>query len=157
MKCVMCGHKETEKTTGNYPLIALPGTVLVNLEIDTCPNCGERYTSIPRLEALMHTLAAMVIRQESRLTGDEIRFLRGFLDLKQTELAATLGIDPTTLSRAENGDTIGQQTDRLLRMIVAYDIRVEGYSELLAGVAVTPPVEWRAKIVFKGDRWEPAA
>ncbi len=155
-KCLICGQKMTPHTE-NYPLKALQGTVLLDVTVWRCAECGEYEIEIPRLEELMNTVAAMVIGQESRLTGDEIRFLRDFLDLKQTALAAKLGIDSTHLSRAENGDPLGQQTDRLLRMIVAYEIRMEGYADQLETVANTEPTEWRAKIAFRGDHWEPAA
>lgn len=154
-KCILCGSEMTPHRE-NHALKALPGTVLRDIIVWRCEECGEYEIEIPRLDALLHTVAAMVIERASRLTADEVIFLRDFLGFTQTQLAARLGVAPETLSRYEHGELMGRQTDRLLRMIVAHEIRAEGMADMLADVANDAPEAWRAKIVFKGERWEPA-
>lgn len=155
-KCVMCAAQLTPHRE-NYPLKALPGTVLRDITVWRCGECGEYEVEIPRLEALLRTVAGMVIERASRLTADEVVFLRSFLGLTQADLAARLGIAPETLSRYEHGELMGRQTDRLLRMIVAHEIRADRLVDMLADIANDAPQTWRAKIEFRGDRWEPAA
>jgi DNA-binding transcriptional regulator YiaG len=52
---------------------------------------------------LDRTIALAVVRHQSRLTGQEVRFLRGLLDMTQEELGRTLGKDDQTVARWEKG------------------------------------------------------
>lgn len=54
---------------------------------------------------LDRAIALAVVRRQSRLTGQEVRFLRGLLDMTQVELGATLGKDGQTVARWEKGKT----------------------------------------------------
>jgi DNA-binding transcriptional regulator YiaG len=54
---------------------------------------------------LDRAIALAVVRRQSRLTGQEIRFLRGLLDMTQAELGAALGKDSQTVARWEKGKT----------------------------------------------------
>jgi putative transcriptional regulator len=54
---------------------------------------------------LDRVIALAVVRQQKRLTGQEVRFLRGLLDMTQAELGAALGKDAQTVARWEKGKT----------------------------------------------------
>lgn len=54
---------------------------------------------------LDRAIALAVVRRQSRLTGQEARFLRGLMDMTQAELGQALGKDAQTVARWEKGKT----------------------------------------------------
>jgi DNA-binding transcriptional regulator YiaG len=54
---------------------------------------------------LDRAIALAVVRRQSRLTGQEVRFLRGILDMTQAELGNALGKDAQSVARWEKGKT----------------------------------------------------
>ena len=50
-------------------------------------------------------IALAIVRHQNRLTGQEVRFLRGLLDMTQAELGSALGKDAQTVARWEKGKT----------------------------------------------------
>jgi DNA-binding transcriptional regulator YiaG len=54
---------------------------------------------------LDRAIALAIVRHQNRLTGQEVRFLRGLLDMTQEELGRTLGKDAQTVARWEKGKT----------------------------------------------------
>jgi putative transcriptional regulator len=112
----------------NVPYRALPGAVLVGVEVSRCRRCGELEVAIPAIDELNRTLAQTVIRKRGRLEPGEIRFLRSYLGLSAGDFARLIGSDPATVSRWERGkQPIGHHTDLLLRAMVALDKRVDEY------------------------------
>src|SRR5437868_9484375 len=110
----------------NHPAFGLPNLVLVGVEIRTCRKCGEEAVVIPRLDRLHESVAAQIISKRSRLTGEEIRYLRNHLEWTSGELAKHFGVDPATVSRWENNkDPIGPVADRLLRVTVKWKLPTE--------------------------------
>jgi DNA-binding transcriptional regulator YiaG len=68
--------------------------------------------------ALDRALADAVIRHRRHLTGQEVRFLRGLVDLTQDELGKLLGKDAQSIARWERSKTtIPPTEDRALRQI----------------------------------------
>ena len=66
----------------------------------------------------MRALAVALIAKPYRLTGEEVRFLRKYMRKTAAELAQMLHVNKTTVSKWENNeDPIGDQSDRLLRVI----------------------------------------
>ena len=121
MKTERCSNCEGDAvvTTGNYRFdeIGLP-LLLKNVELVKCDNCGTTEPVIPNLDGLMHAVALAVITHECRLRGDEIRFLRKYLGLSTKEFMQLMHINKSTLSRWENGEEFGPQSDRLMRLLV---------------------------------------
>jgi len=67
---------------------------------------------------LMRTLAFAVVSQPYRLQGEDVRFIRKYLNMTQVQLADLLDIHKTNLSKWENDeDKIGEQSDRLIRTV----------------------------------------
>lgn len=160
MKCAECGSamkvaRENVKYDG---MMGLP-VVLANVEVRRCARCGEYEVVIPRLEELLGVLAGAVIRKPTRLTGDEVRFLRKYLGWSGADFARHMGTQPETVSRWEHGAVIGPQADRLLRLMVATVRPVAEYPlDRLQGIGNrTPskPARWR--FTLKGEHWQPLA
>ena len=103
-----------------YDISGLPNVTLVGIEVGRCAACGEYDVTIPRMAELHRLLAASIIRKSSRLTGQEIAYLRKHFGLTSAELAARLGTTRETISRWENrAAVIGATADRLIRLLVA--------------------------------------
>jgi DNA-binding transcriptional regulator YiaG len=121
MRREICGscEKEAKVIRGNYRFdeVGLP-VLLKHVELVKCEHCGNVDPIIPDLNGLMHVIAFAVISRPCKLGGQEIKFLRKYLGMNGEEFAGILDIDRTTLSKWENGQDIGPQSDRLIRLLV---------------------------------------
>ncbi|MGH9794760.1 MAG: hypothetical protein ACRD5G_08315 [Candidatus Acidiferrales bacterium] len=118
-ECSRCGA-EARVVRGSYPFreSGLPRVVLQGIEIIRCPKCGNEDPIIPRLANLMGSLAFAVVTKPYRLTGEEIRFLRKYVQLTQEAFSRMLRVDKTTVSKWENNDDpVGEQSDLLVRCV----------------------------------------
>jgi DNA-binding transcriptional regulator YiaG len=117
-ECSNCGA-QARIIRGDYLWrdVDLPVT-LRNVEQIQCEKCGNVDVVIPRLAQLMRTIALAVIHKPYRLRGEEVRFLRKYLGMTGADFSALLKVDKTTLSKWENNeDPVGEQSDRLIRMV----------------------------------------
>lgn len=113
----------------NVPFEALPGTVLVGVDVSRCRACGAYEVAIPAIDKLMHMLASAVIRKSARLVGAEVRFLRKYLGYSSGDFAKRIGSSPSTVSKWENDvQPIGLHSDLLLRAMVALDKKMDSYT-----------------------------
>jgi putative transcriptional regulator len=127
MKCVQCGSAVTTKRE-NVPYRALPGVVLVGVEVSRCAKCGEYEVAIPAIDELNKLIASSVIRKKSRLKGSEIRFLRSYLGYSGADFAKLIGSSASTVSKWESdSQPIGHHADLLLRALVVVGKKVEEY------------------------------
>lgn len=66
----------------------------------------------------MKMLALAVATKPYRLRGEDVRFLRMYLSMNGDQFARLIHVDRTTLSKWEtNDDLVGEQSDRLIRLI----------------------------------------
>jgi transcriptional regulator with XRE-family HTH domain len=80
--------------------------------------CGARAPIIPSIQGLHFRIALTLLRKQSLLAGEEIRFLRKMGGMSQVELAKVMGVDKTRPSKWESlGGSIGGESDRLFRSI----------------------------------------
>jgi putative zinc finger/helix-turn-helix YgiT family protein len=155
MNCMMCGE-EMESKRANVPYRDLPGIVLAGVEVDECPNCGEREVVIPAIAELNRVLAEGIVRQTERLNAEQVRFLRKHLGLSGVDFAGRMGVAPETVSKWENDkQQIGTTNDRLLRMMVAYEDPIDDYTQQLSEVAKTEPSAPIVKVHQQGRHWLP--
>jgi putative zinc finger/helix-turn-helix YgiT family protein len=147
MKTEQCSNCENEAQviSGNYRFneVGLP-VLLKNVELIKCDECGTIEPVIPNLDGLMHAIALAIITHECSLRGDEIRFLRKYLGLSSAEFIQLLHVDKSTLSRWENGEEIGPQSDRLIRLLVlnkSEELRqhIEKMMKMFPGIADAKP------------------
>lgn len=77
--------------------------------------------SIQNIDALHALIARLIVDAHARLRGQELRFLRSFLDLSQAALAETLGVQRVQVARWEAAakKPIPGPADRALRFVVA--------------------------------------
>ena len=119
MKCMSCGKPVRLQIETRKHDIGLDEPITVEgAEVARCANCGEEYVGIPRERALLKAVAHEVATKRPKLTAAEIRFLRTYLGLSSNDFAQVIGVDPSTVSRWENGhQDMGEQTERLLRLL----------------------------------------
>ncbi len=128
MKCMQCGSAtETKSETYLYDRGGIRAT-LVNVPVHRCAACGDFEVEIPLIVQLNQALADTLIRQPSRLTGAEIRFLRKALGWSGVDFAQHMGVDAATVSRWEAGQRMGASAERLLRLAVSVGTPAQDYS-----------------------------
>lgn len=77
-----------------------------------------RAVQVANAGKLDRAIALAVVERQNRLAGQEVRFLRGLLDMTQAELGKTLGKDAQTVARWEKGQTeIPSTEDIAIRQI----------------------------------------
>ncbi|RWX50537.1 putative zinc finger/helix-turn-helix protein, YgiT family [Candidatus Electrothrix marina] len=119
-KCYMCGNslevirdKPYEYTESGLNVL------LLGITQYRCGSCEEEYAAIPAPEKLHKIIGLEICRnRKALLLPEEIKFLRKEMNLKSKELASSLGVDESTVSRWENGrKRVGEGSDRLLRTL----------------------------------------
>ena len=163
MKCDICKEKMIERKSNDnspylYTLSGLKYVGLVGIHIWKCPKCKRESPIIPRIGELHQVISRALIRKAGSLTGDEVKFLRKNAGLPAKEFAALLKIDPSYLSRFENGKTkeLGAPTDKLVRAVVTASISSDFVQEVLLQhaeelIKVSPIFR------LEKNRWRPAA
>jgi putative transcriptional regulator len=97
----------------------LPNVFLVGVRYFHC-ECGEKYVEIPAIKQLMSLIARHTVMKDQALSGTEIKFLRKRLGQKAADFAASVKLQPETLSRVENGkQEVGAKTDFYIRIYYA--------------------------------------
>ncbi|HVU01659.1 MAG TPA: type II TA system antitoxin MqsA family protein [Polyangiaceae bacterium] len=159
MKCEQCGGPVTVSHENySYTASGLPNVTLVGVEVRRCTECGEHEVVIPKIEKLHRTIAMAVVGKKTRLTAEEIRFLRKYLGWSGADFARHMGVTPESISRWENEkERMNPVADRLLRLMVVTKAPVADYSlDALADLQdkSTPtrmklyasPKDWRAEV-----------
>jgi len=137
MKCMQCGSAtETKSETYLYDRGGIRAT-LVNVPVHRCAACGDFEVEIPLILQLNQALADALIRQPSRLTGAQIRFLRKALGWSGVDFARHMGVDAATVSRWEAGQRMGAFRGALT---AARGIRRNTRARLLARPPSNPPL-----------------
>jgi putative zinc finger/helix-turn-helix YgiT family protein len=115
-KCYHCsGTMEGRRENYRYTECGLSSVVLLNILVFHC-KCGSIVPEIPAIDGLHLDLMRGILRKDTLLCGEEIRFLRKMAGLTATNLAKTIGMAKETISRWENDKVpISGESDRLLR------------------------------------------
>jgi putative zinc finger/helix-turn-helix YgiT family protein len=119
MKCMDCGAEmNTARENYRYDDCGLPYVVLEDVEVSRCSACGNIEVSIPAIEDVHEKIAWFVAQKSSRLTPDEVKFLRKYMGFSSGDFAEILGVDLATVSRWENGvRQMSSVADRLVRVL----------------------------------------
>ena len=120
-ECTNCGEPVTrERRSYRYTESGLPNVILHDIEVADCRSCGSSDVSIPRMRKIHRAIALALATRPARLTGEQLRFLRKYLDLSGDQLGSYLHTDRTKVSKWERGqDQIGPASDRLVRLLAA--------------------------------------
>ena len=149
--CSNCGSKNVGIARGEHRFFesGLRNVILLNAEISTCKDCGEKAVSIPNPNQLLKLIGEQIILNPSRLSGEEIRFLRKNIYLKTQEFSQVLGVHRGTISRWENGHSKPTASeDRLIRMVYAQ------YAKVSKGVAESLKAMLRKRISEKVAKYD---
>lgn len=100
----------------HYRECGLPNVYLVNgyREIKTPEGSG---IAIEDVEGLHMAIARDIVDTKPILSGPEVRFIRKFLDLTQSELADLLGVEDQSVRRWEKIDRVPKQADHGVRLV----------------------------------------
>jgi DNA-binding transcriptional regulator YiaG len=144
----------------------LPNIYLVGIRHFQC-ECGEKYVEIPALKQLMSLIARHAVMKDQALSGAEIKFLRKRLGQKAGDFAASVRLQPETLSRVENGkQAVGAKTDFYIRIYYALaskdpvlqDALKEALDKALSMRRSKPPKKLPKTVAkIEHDEWELAA
>ena len=118
-ECTGCGQPLTPALRSyRYTESGLSNVILQGVKIADCPACGNSDVIIPRMAKIHRAIAQALAKSPTRLTGEQLRFLRNHLGRSGQELARYLHTDKTKISKWERGeDRIGPATDRLIRLL----------------------------------------
>ena len=162
-KCGLCGEvMVTKKTTMaepyRYQMSGLDNVFLAGIDVRQCGKCGARVPVIPKIEQLHEAIAKYLVFKKEMLSGKEIRFLRKNAGLAANQFAALLGLDPSHLSRVENGKTgnLGAATDKLARAVTIAASDGGDVRGVLLDIA-DRFMGKKAVFAVKKDRWEKLA
>lgn len=160
-KCDVCASVMTSRRTNAeapyaYVVGGLPRVGLAGIDVYRCPKCDVDAPVIPKIGQLHDVLARLFLRKAGPLAGDELRFLRKHAKLPAQRFAALLGIDPSHLSRVENGkiESLGSTTDRLARAIASVVIASPMVRDVLLGDAETTASLRRPLVRLHNNRWK---
>jgi putative zinc finger/helix-turn-helix YgiT family protein len=157
MNCTDCGAAMvTRKENYRYSDCGLKHVTLAGVGVSRCARCGNYEVSIPHIERLHRLIARGVIEKLTRLTGEEVRFLRKSLGWSGTDFARHMGVAEETVSRWENeAAPIGPQADRLLRLMVAQGKPAIAYpTGRLAKIDPTTARITRLEFTSRDTQWE---
>lgn len=125
--CEKCAGPLAIRTVHEFEhaAIGLPGVVLRDaVEEIYCLKCSTvDSVHFPNVDGLTAAIAVARVKQNTKLAGADIRFLRKALGRNQQQLAALLGVRNETVSRWEKDhQPIEPSTEKLLRTVVAIEL-----------------------------------
>jgi putative zinc finger/helix-turn-helix YgiT family protein len=129
-KCPECrGEMTATREDYRYDESGLANVVLAGIEVRHCIACGERMPVIPSIEGLHRAIARSIVEQATRLSGEQVRFLRTYLGWRAVDFAKVMGISKECVSRWENDhENVGGTADRALRLLVLTQKPVSDYT-----------------------------
>jgi len=100
----------------HYRECGLPNIYLLNgyREIQTPHGRG---VSIVEVQVLHGAIAHALVEEQPHLTGPEVRFIRKYLELTQTQFADLLGVEDQSVRRWEKLGRVPKQADHGIRLV----------------------------------------
>lgn len=112
--------------------------------------------SIEKLDTLHHAISLFLVNKDSRLNGEEFRFLRKELDLSQGRLGSLLGCEDQTIANWEKENTpLPQIADATIRMM--YKEKHGGnqnFTKLIEFLNDLDRQEYTLRVKEEGDNWK---
>lgn len=109
---------QPRKRNYHYKQCGLSNVVLKDIVVEECAECGGEYPNIPASSQLHRAIMIDLLKKDTLLTGEEIRFFRKMANLKATDLAKLMGVTSIQVSKWENNARpISPTSDRVLRLI----------------------------------------
>ena len=109
--CAICGGRNIqrkERRGYTYRESGLTNVVLMNGVYETtCRDCTEKTISVSQEWQLLQVVALALLKKPAKLSGAEMRFLRGACELTQAELAKRLRVRRETIAEREAKNSPG--------------------------------------------------
>lgn len=157
----MVERQVTEKAPYAYAQSGLDNVFLVGIKVRECPKCHMAEPNIPGIGDLNNLISQWLIGKAGRLRGCELRFLRKNAGYSAKDFALLLGVEPSHLSRVENGvvECLGDSNDHHARLLakVALDKAEKEYLDKLLEKLEKKPKspKWSIQtFAFKGECWK---
>jgi DNA-binding transcriptional regulator YiaG len=120
MNCVQCNQLLARKVipTYGYKASGLSNLKLHDIVTHECSACGDSLISFQCLGPLHREIAHALASKRTRLSIEEVRFLRDYLGWSNQEFASRMGVTPFHASRWTTKLQISTIAERLLRLLV---------------------------------------
>lgn len=119
-----------------YEGVRVEDIYLLNVEVKVCSDCETQSPILRNVIKLHDAIGRAIVMQPGRLSGDEMRYLRRSSGSKVQDWVARLGVTEYTYSRWENShQAVGEQSDRLGRLLYLHDILVSSSIKAPAQIA----------------------
>lgn len=117
---------------------------------------GDECVNIPKINSLHKAIAEAIVKKHGAMNGDELAFLRSYMEETQEQFAQRLGYKRLQIARWESGNKIPQSIDMLVRAIVTQkklneDLPFDAAVKWIKGV---PPE--KMVIDYDDDQYRPA-
>jgi transcriptional regulator with XRE-family HTH domain len=102
----------------HYVGSGLGNVFLVGVRYWICELCGKQSAEVPALNDLLSSIARTLVEKESRLTGEQVRYLRKRLGKASNQFAALIGVTPERYSGIESSQgPLSEGRDKLVRFV----------------------------------------
>jgi putative zinc finger/helix-turn-helix YgiT family protein len=119
-ECDLEARQATKEEPYRFTESGLSNVYLSGVRYFVCPKCGKQSAEIPAVKRLLNLIARTIVERETRLGGQEIRFLRKRLGKKASDFAQIIGVTPEQVSRWENDANPPEASaDKLIRVYYA--------------------------------------
>jgi len=155
MSCMLCNSERVQTNRENMPLVGLPHVTLVDVEVRRCADCGDFTMEIPAHSRMIEIVTLALLNKRGKLTGREIRWLRGHMGWSGIQLAEHVGVSAESVSKWEHDHTNQARTaDRLIRLLVARQLSEELYPhQALTLVSQNGREPLRLRLRFDASDW----
>jgi transcriptional regulator with XRE-family HTH domain len=137
----MFAKKTTPQSPYMYIESGLKNVGLLGINVHFCPECKTETAVIPKIGQLNNLIAKILMEKKELLTGEEIRYLRKYAGFPANEFSTLIDVDPSYLSRMENGKekshSLSGSVDKLVRALVAAARDQEYTKNILLQIAAT--------------------
>jgi DNA-binding transcriptional regulator YiaG len=104
----------------HYRGAGLRNVLLMGVAVGKCRKCGEEQVDIPNMADLHEKLGKALIEKPSRLTGEELKFLRKLVGLTAKQVSEETDYHAVTISNWETGkEKLTPQNDWYFRFFYA--------------------------------------
>ena len=93
-----------------------------------------RGIAVENVEGLHRAIASTLVRERVHLTGPEVRFVRKYLEMTQSQLAALLGVEEQSVRRWEKLPRVPKPADRAVRLLFLDQTRGKIKTPTLASI-----------------------
>ena len=148
----------------HYKESGLPHVYLVNGYRQVTTSNGKG-VAIQDIEGLHFAIALAAVTHSKQLTGPEVRFIRKFMELTQSQFADLLGVEEQTVRLWEKRPRAPKPADRAVRLLFLNLVRADHAPQMTIADIVqatgsrieSPKISLRFKPKARRDKWEPEA